>query len=428
MAVDKLVDSTQLNSDLTSIANAIRAKSGGSGQLAFPAGFVSEIGNIPSGGGSADEADINDVCFWDYDGSLLYSYSAAEFASLSALPANPSHNNLTAQGWNWSLSDAKTFVSENGFLDIGQLYVTTDGKTHIHIVVSDRRYVKITLIGSASGNITIDWGDESPTQTNSGTSSTAYEHTYAAAGSYDITLAVSTGLCTIKELTAYDMGIYRSINIGTGIKLDNNCFNKTYMMKNASFPLSCDVSTFGGSYLGIECFIFPSAALTAERALNYCTMKAICFPKQSNIYAGYGTFGSNMSLIRVSPTVGRNGYGWPVQVFLGCRSIRNFRITDGVTGFGNANDVHNLNSLKSVTIPSSISTIPNNSFTEVYCLKDVHMKKTTPPTLSGTSVFTNKPADFVIYVPYSADQSILNAYKAASNWSSFSSYMQEESQ
>lgn len=52
MAVDKLVDSTQLDSDLTSVANAIRAKSGGSSQLAFPSGFVSEIGNIPSGGGN----------------------------------------------------------------------------------------------------------------------------------------------------------------------------------------------------------------------------------------------------------------------------------------------------------------------------------------------------------------------------------------
>lgn len=49
MAIDKAVDSTQLDTDLTSVANAIRAKSGGSSQLAFPAGFVSEIGNIPSG-------------------------------------------------------------------------------------------------------------------------------------------------------------------------------------------------------------------------------------------------------------------------------------------------------------------------------------------------------------------------------------------
>ena len=54
MAYDKVVDSTQLDADLTSVANAIRAKSGGSSQLAFPAGFVSAIQAIPSGGGNYD--------------------------------------------------------------------------------------------------------------------------------------------------------------------------------------------------------------------------------------------------------------------------------------------------------------------------------------------------------------------------------------
>lgn len=49
MALDKLVDSTQLDSDLTSVANAIRTKSGGSSQLAFPNGFVSEIQSISPG-------------------------------------------------------------------------------------------------------------------------------------------------------------------------------------------------------------------------------------------------------------------------------------------------------------------------------------------------------------------------------------------
>lgn len=51
MAVDKLVDSAQLDSDLTSIANAIRTKGGTSAALAFPAGFMSAIGDIPTGGG-----------------------------------------------------------------------------------------------------------------------------------------------------------------------------------------------------------------------------------------------------------------------------------------------------------------------------------------------------------------------------------------
>ena len=51
MAVDKAVDSTQLNSDLASVANAIRTKGGTSAQLAFPADFISAINAIPSGGG-----------------------------------------------------------------------------------------------------------------------------------------------------------------------------------------------------------------------------------------------------------------------------------------------------------------------------------------------------------------------------------------
>lgn len=50
MSIDKAVDSTQLDSDLTSVANAIRTKGGTSAQLAFPNGFVSAIGDIPTGG------------------------------------------------------------------------------------------------------------------------------------------------------------------------------------------------------------------------------------------------------------------------------------------------------------------------------------------------------------------------------------------
>lgn len=55
MALDKLVDSTQLDTDLTSVANAIRTKGGTSAQLAFPAGFVSAVEAIQTGGGPTPE-------------------------------------------------------------------------------------------------------------------------------------------------------------------------------------------------------------------------------------------------------------------------------------------------------------------------------------------------------------------------------------
>ena len=59
MAIDKAIDSTQLDSDLTSVANAIRTKGGTSAQLAFPAGFVSAIDAIPTGGGGFDFFDAS---------------------------------------------------------------------------------------------------------------------------------------------------------------------------------------------------------------------------------------------------------------------------------------------------------------------------------------------------------------------------------
>lgn len=89
MAVDKLVDSTQLDSDLTSVADAIRAKSGGSASLAFPAGFVSEIQAIPSGGsGTPNIADFLSLtpvfdATWTTAEFSLVSYPSGGVCSLS---------------------------------------------------------------------------------------------------------------------------------------------------------------------------------------------------------------------------------------------------------------------------------------------------------------------------------------------------------
>ena len=60
MALDKLVDSSQLDSDLTSVANAIRTKGGTSAQLAFPQGFVDAVEAIETGGGGYTADDFGD--------------------------------------------------------------------------------------------------------------------------------------------------------------------------------------------------------------------------------------------------------------------------------------------------------------------------------------------------------------------------------
>ena len=70
----------------------------------------------------------SDVVFYDYDGSVLYSYSAEDFLALTEMPANYTyHEGFTAQGWNWSLANAKSYVSTFGKLSIGQMCITSDG-------------------------------------------------------------------------------------------------------------------------------------------------------------------------------------------------------------------------------------------------------------------------------------------------------------
>lgn len=49
MALDKLVDSAQLDGDLPSVANAIRSKGGTSAQLSFPSGMIRAIEDIQTG-------------------------------------------------------------------------------------------------------------------------------------------------------------------------------------------------------------------------------------------------------------------------------------------------------------------------------------------------------------------------------------------
>lgn len=52
MAIDKAVDSQQLDAGLTSIADSIRAKGGTTDALTFPGGFAAAISAIATGGGT----------------------------------------------------------------------------------------------------------------------------------------------------------------------------------------------------------------------------------------------------------------------------------------------------------------------------------------------------------------------------------------
>lgn len=94
------------------------------------------------------------------------------------------------------------------------------------------------------------------------------------------------------------------------------------------------------------------------------------------------------------------------------------------TSSTNSGSFSNITTLTYAEFGPNCTTIGQGTFQNCSALNTFVCRAETPPTL-GASVFTNTNSALKIYVPYSADQSIINAYKAASNWSAQSSKIYE---
>lgn len=77
MSVDKLVDSTQLDADLTSVANAIRAKGGTSGALSFPNGFISAVEAIETAQWTEQTVSTAGAVTQALDPYVIYHFTGA---------------------------------------------------------------------------------------------------------------------------------------------------------------------------------------------------------------------------------------------------------------------------------------------------------------------------------------------------------------
>ena len=152
-------------------------------------------------------AEDNDVIFIDYDGTIRYSYTKAEFAQLSELPPNPDHTDmgLVAEGWNWSLANAKSYVSKYRWLVIGQTYHTASGAMEIDVELRSGR-MNPTVGLCVVGTVNIEWGDGTEDTVLTGTSITTAvyaSHEYADSGKYTIRIKNSEGVRSFYRITGH---------------------------------------------------------------------------------------------------------------------------------------------------------------------------------------------------------------------------------
>ena len=271
MALDKLVDSAQLDADLTTVANAIRTRGGTSDTLSFPSGMASAVLAIPSGGGGGTAGFVypKDINFYDYDGVLLESWTLAELQTKTALPDYPTHAGLISQGWNWTLEALKT---TNRRMNVGATYVTDDGSTRLYITIDvlGRTTIPLYFSQTVANDVVIDWGDGSATETVEGTGAVNTSHTYTSVGDFVIKLKSTTGTMTLGDTankrnifgfspTSSDTSKNYILNRLKKVELDSNVeLNRSF---NDCYCLSCLLISKGFSMYSFTSYSFNKTAI-----------------------------------------------------------------------------------------------------------------------------------------------------------------------
>lgn len=426
-------------STLSAIGNSIRAKTGKTSMIP-PLNMPNEIESIQTGGSSAPVSS-NDVTFYDYDGTVVASYSLEEAQALTALPDGPTHEGLTFQGWNYALEKVKAFTRS---MNVGAIYTTNDGKTRIYITLGEGR--TSPLLGCCpNGTVIVDWGDGTTPDTLTGTSISTIKytptHNYTSPGNYIISLTVNGTCGFLGSNTSNDYCYLLKYSTTKDVR------NQYYQNAITKIELGDGVTSIGKNALyncsSLTSFTIPNSVISIGNSVFYnCySLTSLAIPNSVTSIGNYAFYNcSSLTSLTIPDGVTSIGEGaflndpsltsliipdrvTTIESFViqGCYSLTNLTIPDGVTSI-KKNVFYNCYSLTNITIPNNVTSIGSNAFSNCYGMAKYHFKPITPPTLSDTNAFDGIPDDCIIYVP----QGSLEAYQTATNWATYASHMQEE--
>ena len=362
-----------------------------------------------------------DVNFYDYDGTLLYSYTLEELQGLTKLPPNASHDGLVGDGWNWTLERLK---ENNGPIDVAALYATEDGATWFDLENDFDRDIEVTFLWkqSEASGACIDFGDGSELYVTDSTGDLSVTHTYQPGmyrakifGSYS--LRGTASVCCVNDIAAGGSSLLKRVFIGKTSLINAYSFSRCFKLETISLPNYC-------YYTGVHIF-------------NSCTSLKFCYTGRRirsiwSVSSGTFTdtyssrivsFGDNTTIAySLPPSIERAAFAKTFAMdncgLTNNRIIREILITDATTALPNY-AFQNCSSLTKLTIPSRILTIGIQAFRLLPGLRRLRFEGITPPTVTNANAFVDVPTDCIVEVPAES----LTAYQEATNYGTIAAQM-----
>ena len=409
-----------LHDFLQDVADAIRKKKG-SNEPINAQNFADEILSIKSGGdGVVAEKDIR---FYDYDGTLLYSYTIEEAQALKELPPLPSHEGLICQEWNWDYEDV---IALDRPMDIGATYITDDGKTRLYIRITTSKNIDINISQNVEAGVSIDWGDGGALETFPYVASERkITHKYSKSGKYLITFTplencqFSIGSVASKASNIECEELYIGKNVTKLLALrgwaslkyvtiPNNViswtspmFYECYSLRQITLPKNVTQmsGTFAGNCFSLRSVSFPANAkgeagyiadrcylitrLTFSKPMKFLTGSAsytsidkFVFPIGSEIPGSAFAFNDVIPNIDCTGVTSMSGNG----IFEKCRNLKYAILPRYLEALGDSTFIY-CSTLKTVVFPENLLSLPRNM-----CLQTGLMESfVCPPTIINVS-------------------------------------------
>jgi len=393
------------------------------------------------------------------DGSVIERWM--DVGQIITPPAQTVHSGLTAAGWGGASGEKLTVTNNAVFTGV---YNTTDGKVHIIVEASDLVGLTPTIKVNKTdtSTLTIDWGDGTTVDSTASGNVTLTKTAPYVAGTYTIKKWISSGAgnftggfgttgnpmlsgvaalgavlrSTTTTISDYAMNgtAFRTLAyaVGSGVTyIGSSAFAACYAFRDFSFPNCATVmpSAFSTCYF-TKCSL-PKATVLGSSAFTSCTGLEILYAPLL-VTAGSSAFSSATNflsadyplLTTASDSSFTGCFRMPSVTWNGVTAIgaSTFRtngamitarlyaaITVGATAF------QSCRRLERVWIGANCTLIDTQCFDGCRNLRELHIAATSPPTLSNVNALTDTDPRLLIYVPAAS----VAAYKAATNWSTF---------